>query len=114
VGWLFKSHTKKPSPAKQRVVDDHEHYGANPGYDEAIKIQTRTAGLPQQISQETANECPDNAYQTIATQTATRLVENFTADETDCQTDHNPGDKRQGRTFLAVQNEQTRSVTDAD
>ena len=52
------------------MVDEHEHYGANRCYDEAINIQTRTTGLPQQISQETANECPDNSYQTIASDDA--------------------------------------------
>jgi hypothetical protein len=31
------------------VVDEHEHYGANRCDEEAIKIQTRTTGLPKQI-----------------------------------------------------------------
>jgi hypothetical protein len=44
----------------------------------------------------------------------TGLVENFIADETDYQTEHNPGDKRQGRTFLAVQYGHTCSIADTD
>lgn len=50
LGWLLEPHHKEPSPAKQRVVDDHEYYGANRCYDEAIKIQTRTTARPKQIS----------------------------------------------------------------
>jgi len=103
---LLTSQEPHAPASRQCVKDEHEDASSNHCYHRAVDIHTRLAGLPKEIREKTANDCPDDPQQAVASDAVASRIEKFAADETNDQTEKNPNRKRHQRTLLPARYEQ--------